>query len=275
MKSLKNNFTGSLFRALGFQSIIILSMFTSSGFTQQNWAINASVAFNTGQYIYEQRTDNYYLNTGIRYDGNNWSASVSVPLILQNSAVYDPKGQTSYSNENQMMDQASPHSPNNFSGGIGDVYFYGEYRLPSPGINLPSVAVNAQIKMPTVNRLTLFSTGEFDYGLGVILRKWFGTYNGFADFGYLQIGDPQEITYLNPLGYGLGLSKFFSAGKYSASLYFKSYTEIIQGVNPPRQLSLGLFSVLSPKAIFSFYLIKGFSESSPDFALSSGIDWKL
>ncbi len=271
MKAFVKSKTGGLSRALGFQLIIVLLMLASPGSARQNWAVNASLSFNTGQYIYQQRTNNYYLNTGVRYSGNGWFVSMSVPVILQNSAVYDQSNSTFFLDD----PRPSPHSLSNFSSGVGDVYFYGEYRLLNPVLFLPSVSLNAQIKVPTTDRLTLFSTGEFDYGFGFILRKWFGTYNGFADMSYLQIGDPKEITYLNPLGYGLGLSKFFAGGRYSVSLYFKGYTEIIQSIKPPRQLSLGLFSALSGKTILSFYLIKGFSESSPDFALSSGIDWKF
>ncbi|MHB2150294.1 hypothetical protein ACX8XP_14640 [Calditrichota bacterium LG25] len=275
MKSVFTKRTRRLKRPSGFSLIVIVLGLAGSLFSQANWAVSSSVTFNSGDYIYQQRTDNYYLNAGLRYSAQNWTVSASVPFILQNSAVYQQEPVSLSSNGHGMNNSATPTLSNDLESGIGDIYLYGEYQLWNGSLIAPSVALTSQLKVPTTNRLTLFSTGKYDYGLGLVLRKWLKTFNAFAEISYLRIGDPEEITYLDPIGYGLGIGKFFASGKYSTSIYFKGYSKIIHDVDPPRQLALGFFSMFSGKTVLSFYLIKGLSESSPDFGLSSGIDWKL
>lgn len=266
--------TRRLKRPSGFTTLFLILYLVSGLFSQNNWTVSTSLTFNSGDYIYQQRTDNYYLNAGLRYSGSRWSVSASLPFILQKSAVYQQSTSVLPSNGHGMSNAVTASALDHYETGIGDLYLYGEYRmfkLPQLGLSL---GMNAQLKAPTTNRLTLFSTGKLDYGLGLVLRQWFRTFSAFAEVSYVNIGDPEEITYLNPLGYGVGVGKFLANGKYSASLYFKGYTEIIQGIEPPRQLALGFFTMLSAKTFWSFYLIKGLSESSPNFGLSSGLDWK-
>jgi len=275
MIPLSQSKTGGLWRASGFFIPWLVLALATNSLAQTGWSLNASLSFNSGRYIYQQTTSNYYLTGGLRYGGVNWSLAASVPVILQNSAVYE-SGSSGYDPENhRMTDRTATQTAANYSGGIGDVYLYGEYRLLNPLEAGPALYINAQIKLPTADRLTLFSTGEFDYGAGVRLRQWFGSVNIFADAGYLNTGDPAGFTYQNPFNYGLGISTFFAKGSYSASFYFKGYTEIISGLEPPREIALGLFRKLPAQILVSFYLSKGLSESSPDIALSSGIDWKF
>ena len=80
-----------------------------------------------------------------------------------------------------MSNAATTSALDHYESGIGDLYLYGEYRmfkLPQLGLSL---GMNAQLKAPTANRLTLFSTGKLDYGLGLVLRQWFRTFSAFAE----------------------------------------------------------------------------------------------
>ena len=276
MKIFSKIFPGRLFKPSGFIGVVMILIFGANAFSQSRWALSTSVTFNSGDYIYQQRTNNYYFNTGLSYMTQKWSVSVLLPFILQNSSVYNENSDGSgLDSQHRMPEQTVNHLSNNYETGIGDLYFYGEYQALKASVLRPAVSISAQFKVPTANRLTLFSTGQFDYGLGLVLRKWVRTFNAFAELSYLKIGDPQEIDYQDPLAYGLGIGKYFASGKYSASFYFKGYSQIISGVDPPRQMALGFFTMLSNQTFLSFYLTKGLSESSPDFGLSSGIDWKL
>ncbi|KAA3658913.1 MAG: DUF3187 family protein [Calditrichaeota bacterium] len=259
---------GTLF---SFGAKIVIGILISFGQSDaaQNWSLFTSMAYNNGKYIYDQTSTNYYLNSGIRYRASRWSFSASLPFILQDSPVFE-QGINAQSKEDETM-----HGMDNFSGGIGDIYFYGSYRLIQRRSSLPSLSITAQVKVPTGNELTLFSTGASDYGIGLALNKKLGRFNAFADASYLNLGDPQEINYNDPFGFGIGIGRFFRNGKLSASLYYKSYTEIISDVDPPGQASLGLFARLSPATIVSFFIGRGFSVSSPDVVFTTGIDWKL
>ncbi len=256
-------------RAFGIISLLFFIIKAPTTVSAKNWSVYTSASFNNGTYIYDQNTSNYYLNTGIRYQTTKWTASVAFPFIVQNSSVYN-QGTVSGSAGNAAMQGSE-----SYSGGMGDVYLYSEYKLIKSNRLLPSFSVTGQLKIPTVKKLTLFSSGAFDYGLGMVLRKPYGMYSIFADVGYLLLGDPSGYNYINPFSFGFGLGRFFKNGAYSASIYYKGYTQIIGGIDPPQQLSLGLFSRISDSTIVSIFVGKGFSESSPDYALTGGIEWTL
>ena len=62
---------------------------------------------------------------------------------------------------------------------------------------LPWIALSSQIKIPTASSEYNFGTGEFDYGIGLTFRKQLFSFIAFGDIGYLNLGDPEEITFLN------------------------------------------------------------------------------
>ncbi len=270
MKTIHRRYSRGLYKALG-----ITLFFLSVIFTQQTkaagWTLSTSFSYNNGYYIYNKAVQTYYMNLGMRYNSGNLMISGYVPFIFQNDIFADSTPSDQFQN-NHMVDDPNGH---NYNSGIGDVFLYGEYRLLQPLRALPTVYVTAQVKIPTSASLSLFSTGEFDFGAGLALRQWFGTYYGFINGGYLYLGNPPGINYQNPFSFGIGAGKFFSHGRYSVNLYFRTYTEIIDAVEPPRQASLGFSAALSRGTLLSLYLIKGFGESSPDFAFTAGLEWLL
>jgi hypothetical protein len=103
------------------------------------------------------------------------------------------------------------------------------------------------------------------------MRKSFGEYVGFVDVGYLDIGDPEGLTYSNPVTFGVGVGRFFSQGRYSLLVYYSGYTKILDAYDPPQQLSLGVNARLSEEIIVSLIGSKGIGNSAPDFTLHSGL----
>ncbi len=235
----------------------------------QNWSLYSSASLNSGSYIYEQTSRTLYLTSGVRWRSDRWNFTASMPLIWQENPTDEQDDSTLPQTDDGM------HAPGSYSMGLGDIYLYSSYRILTAQSTLPSIAITAQVKIPTGSELTFFSTGAADYGLGLTLNKQAGPFNIFADAGYLKLGDPVSFDYSNPLNYGIGVGRWFQSGQFSASLYMKNYTEIIPGLDPPGQVSLGLFKHLANNATFSLFFGKGYSESSPDFTVTGSFDWKL
>jgi hypothetical protein len=99
--------------------------------------------------------------------------------------------------------------------GLGDLYLYGEYGLLPEQAVLPYVSANLKLKVPTAATGNNFGSGEFDYGLGIVLRKSINTYVGFVDIGYWILGDPPGVNYKDPLTIGAGVGRFFGYGRYA------------------------------------------------------------
>jgi hypothetical protein len=233
----------------------------SSLSAREKWSVNTTLSYGTGKYIYESPVQNYTLYLGGQYSRDAFSVSVTLPFVLQRDNLDGP---LEVGNGASQMDK--DHS---VTGGASDVYLYSEYNV------YPSFYVTGQFKVPTSVDGSLFSTGEFDYGLGFAFRRMFGTFKLFVDAGYLVLGDPSQITYKDPFVYGVGLAKHAQNGKSSVSFYYQEYSQIISGLDPPRQVSVAYYRLFTKILGISFYGSKGFGESSPEYTLSIGMDVAL
>ncbi len=238
--------------------LLVLAPLTSVS-AKKNWSVSSVFSYSTGTYIYDDsRVDNYTLYLGGRYSKEDFSISMTLPFVIQRDQL-----------EGQTGTNGSPMTMGNdytFTSGVSDVYVYTEYKV------YPSLYVTGQIKLPTSLNGSLFSTGKFDYGLGLAFRKMFGTYRVFADAGYLLLGDPDQISYNNPFVYGIGLAKHAPNGRSTVSFYYQEYSTIINGINPPRQVSAAYFRALNNTIGISFYGSKGFGESSAEYTLAIGFN---
>lgn len=146
----------------GILCLIILPLFQPVLYAQ-TWSLNASAAYSNGKYIYDKAIENYYFNLGLNFNDftKGYNLSISVPFILQKSDL------NSGSSGMQTMNENGP----TVNSGISDVYFYGEYVLLKTGELLPEIAFKTQLKIPTGAGNSLFSSGKFDFGGGIAIKK--------------------------------------------------------------------------------------------------------
>jgi hypothetical protein len=244
--------------------IIMISMLTSVySYAQGGWSVNSSFQVTSGDYITSNTTNNYYFNIGSRYQAEEWYISANISIIAQDGLFPESDG-------NDMMGGSGMSHLNM---GIGDLYMFGEVNLLKGTNVLPWIALSSQIKIPTASSINNLGTGEFDYGIGLILRKPLTSFIIFGDIGYLNLGDPEEITFLNPITFGIGLGRGFDYGNYSLSVYYQRYTKIYEAYPAPHQLSLGLYANIINRTFLSIIGSKGLSKTTPDFSISAGIEY--
>lgn len=285
IRKIKGSRYGSFLSRAG---ILMLFIFGTDAAGQTGWSVYSSIQMTEGKYLYDKSLRNYYLNLGLKYKSRDFYISLSAPLIAQNNdrlsqtgGMVLPNGHSSASNGQSGGGHMGSANPNHMSGGqtfsygMGDVYLYGEYTLLSPYRNFAEVALAAQVKAPIAGTLHNFGTGQFDYFGGLAIRKRIHRWIVFADAGYYVLGDGPEIDYQNSVSYGLGGGHFFENGKYSVSMYYQGFTEIIKGYEGPRQISMGIFYRVNSKILFSVLGAGGLSKTSPDYALTSGLDYYL
>jgi len=248
------------FKGLRFLIILLIIFPGACLEAKEKWSLSTSLSYSTGKYIYDTSVDNYTFYLGGNYRTDKWSVSLTVPVSMQRDKL---DSQTELNNETSHMDEYSVTT------GIPGVYVYGEY------IFFPSFFLTGQLKIPTSSSATLFSSGEFDYSLGLAFRRMFGSFKIFADAGYLVLGDPAQFTYKDPLIYGLGIAKHAEDGRSSVSFYFQGYDRIISGLDPPQQISAAYYRLLTDMLGISFYGSKGIGETSADYTFSLGFNLTL
>jgi hypothetical protein len=250
------------------------------------WNVNGYIQYARGKYTTSSNVTGYYFSGGLGYQSGSWYFSASMPYIFQNSnqvsksgGIIIPSGHMSGGDGSgrhpggHMTGSAVSTSGDEFISGFGDIYSYANYQILSETSSRPSVSLAAQLKIPTA--ADQFGTGKFDFGGSIGLFKMLDNYSVFGDLGFWTIGDTDSINYLNPFTFGAGLGRIFNHGKYAAMLYFQAYTRIIEGFEPPRQLSLTISRFLKQNLFFSLTGTAGLSETSSDFTLSAGINARL
>lgn len=268
---------------------LILGLLISGSFAvvsaAEKWTISSSLQYSSGNYIYEQNTATVYFYGGLRYHTGKWTLSANVPLISQNSDPITNGGGVFFPSDHHNPDDPGNSRHDNgmikengmpeMVAGLGDLYLGTKYRLISNGRWQPDVLANLRIKVPAAGTANNFGSGKFDYGISLTIRKQFRTNVLFADIGYWLLGDPEGITYDDPLVFGIGGGKFFNNANTGILLYYEDYASILDGLDPYRQLSLGLNQKLRTNLTLLFTGAAGITRSAPDFSLSGGMEWVL
>lgn len=294
-------------RNLLFVTIFVLNISYADDF---QWWLSTTGQTSKGNYIFESKSRSEYILFGLTGRGERWSLSVNVPLISQKNGKYtqiseviietggidstgndnwghmdddggmggghmgdggnmgdDNPGNDSVTEVMQIEEVISPERQT----GIGDIYLYGNYKLIGKTNNYSGLYLNTQIKIPVANVDKGLGTGKIDYGFNISFKKAIKTFSVFGDVGYLVLGDPKDISYIDPYTLGLGVGKSIRNGKYYALAYYQQYSVIYKNYEPPRQFTLGLNYKINSRFFVSGNWIKGFSETSPDNGLRVGI----
>ncbi|MBS3945018.1 MAG: hypothetical protein KGZ42_05930 [Melioribacter sp.] len=265
---------GEIFWKLAYAGFLLVFLLLSNEtLSQSGWYLTSSIQLSGGNYILDSYNRVFSVYGGLRYQGENFGISASLPLVTSNNNVSQTNGMMTQSGTNNDAATNTTHSGIDF--GLGDLYGYFDYKIISDFDSEIDIYVNAQIKIPTAAKHMNIGTGKYDFGGSISLRKSLDNFIGFVDLGYLNIGDPDGSTYKNPFTYGLGLGKFFNYGEYSLLIYYTGYTKILNEYDAPKQISLGANYRASESIIISLIGSAGLGNFTPDFTFSGGLRIKL
>jgi len=157
--------------------------------------------------------------------------------------------------------------------GVGDPTFRAGYRLTSPYSNT-AVRLHGAYKPGLASVEQGFGTGASDYGAGATLAHLIGRHQLSGSFEAWSLGDMPDMTLNTTLSYRVAYDAYLSSNLWSVSGAFAGWTAVQDGVDPPRDISVGVAryfgaSRRSLGATASF----GLSDSSPDVVVS--LDWRV
>jgi hypothetical protein len=145
--------------------------------------------------------------------------------------------------------------------GFGDVVASAGYTVHSS--RAITVDVTAKIKLATASADGL-GTGKNDYSLQTDAFRTFGSLTAFAGLGYRWYGDPTGLDLRNAFFGSAGISykagdtlSFGAAGDYRQP--------IVVGRDPIVELAPFVSVKLKPYTKLQFYVVRGFTDSSPDW----------
>ncbi len=254
-----------------------------SGVAGQKINYAGSLQFATGDYLFLDRTNSIYLFNGISLSGGRFRASAGIPLIYQNSPWVSHGGTGMIPTggpEHKEVGRGGrgggislPDTTTWSTVGIGDPLLRADVELFEEKSMMPSLRFGVSVKAPVADVDLGFGTGEWDYGGGVSIAKRIRGSTLLVDMTYWVLGDLEELELENPVVYGVSLGRTLYGGKTSVLLSFSGSSRIMEGLDPPVQLGLGVgYSLKSGSSILGSVGF-GITETTPDFSISLG--WQI
>jgi Putative MetA-pathway of phenol degradation len=121
--------------------------------------------------------------------------------------------------------------------GMGDIVVRGRYYLLDERGWLPTVALRAQVKLPTAEADIGLGTGQHDEGVGFeVSRILGGGFMAMVDGGYTLIGKPVGATFINTWWYDVGVGQDLAQGVVNLSVFFEEYSTIVPGLANARDI---------------------------------------
>ncbi|MDT8451985.1 MAG: hypothetical protein RQ936_04470 [Gammaproteobacteria bacterium] len=209
-------------------------------------------------------TDLWRIPLGLGYRLNNFSLFASMPLLHAGS---DGNIIATHKTSRTFM-----HSGRNSVSGIGDLTLSGTFYFTPQTRNTASYHLTGGVKFGTADADKGLGTGEDDLFIEAGAYKNIDSYVLSAELGYEISGDAADFNYKNALYGTAGLAKWTqNRGQLGGYLYFSEAQ--VSGLEEPLELNLFYTQFISKDHSVYYFISKGLSHGSPDYALGGNIQF--
>lgn len=160
-----------------------------------------------------------------------------------------------------------------FAWAVGDPFLSASAGVYEGRGVLRSIRTQLSAKAPLRDIESGVGTGEWDVGIGGSAFASIGGTFVFADVAHWWFGDLADLELRDGLTYGAGLSRPVLDARGSIMLSFFGASALIESMERPASLALGLSYSANERRSVSAGLVTGLSESSP--GLSVYVGWSL
>lgn len=228
----------------------------------QRATYTGSVQLASGNYIISERTNSLYFFNGFSVYTGPLQISANIPVIIQNTPG------VSYSDTSERL--LLPDTTHSQQVGMGDLVLRLDLQLLEEKKVLPSMSFIGSFKVPIADVDQGLGTGEADYGAGISLNKVFSRNLVLAEMIYWVLGDPPELELKNLVDYIVAIGRPIANNKLSIFVSFSGSSEIVNDVEPPSQVGVGLGYQFSSGSNLNGSISIGVTDSAPDFSVSFG-----
>ncbi len=247
--------------------LVIASLLLGNVAIAGDYTFTAGAEYTKGKYGASIDTTMFQIPFKLGYNTDQYAWSVTVPYI-QISGSEDVI--FSSTTRSPMLSTTTTSNVKQTDSGLGDITLSGTYQLQAETKANLWIAVTGKIKLGTADEKKRLGTGENDYGVQLELAK--KAMHGYL--GYKIIGDSATINY-NDVTYGaVGITIPVSKNWKTVTEYYTEQASV-SGVNNIQELSLTMSKALKDKKRFSMYIIKGLTDSSPDWGVGVTLSYPL
>jgi len=231
------------------------------------WYLSTSVNYLKGDYGTNDDVEIVYVPVtfGVRLDRLNLGLTVpyfrqtSQDVVLTGGGVAEKKKKPGAVTESHTED------------GLGDILFRASFIVLKEGTLVPEIEPYVKIKFPTADESRGLGTGEFDETIGVNLSKSFtDRLSGYLTLAYTFIGSPAGENFDNSFGWSIGAA-FAVTPPFSIFAFLDGSTAIAPGQDDPLELRVGAEFRITKAVKLTGSVVKGLSDGSADWGLSTGL----
>lgn len=253
---------------------LALALGLAAPLTAQELQYTGSVGYATGSYTFTERTSSVSILNGLSLEGDRWTLSGSIPLIIQNS------GDVSYvggmrvptgSGRDGMGGHGSmnPGTTGGYEATLGDPVIRGAFTPFEGSGTLRVVEIQAVVKVPIADPATGVGTGEWDVGGGVSAGLGLGAVFLFADAAVWSPGDLPDLQLDPYVTVSGGVGRAFT-DRLSGLASVSVSTAMIDGLEVPATVGGGLSYRIGDNQSLSLGGSYGLTASAPQLSLYVG-----
>lgn len=232
--------------------------------TDGETSITLGAEYTSGDYGTSSKTKIWYFPVTLRYETDVNAASISVSYLSvegRGDVVVSGGGMGMGS---QTVQRTTTLNGTRTNSGFGDVILTGSHKLA--GTASSRIDLTGKIKLGTADETDNLGTGENDYAVQLDFEKAADSNTVYGSAGYKFLGDPPGTDYKNVFYGSIGFSHKLDAAR-AAGLVYDAQQSALSGGSGLSELTLFLSNKLDKKTRLTGYVLKGFSNGSPDWGL--------
>ncbi|WP_138429870.1 transporter [Fodinibius saliphilus] len=275
---------------------LLLIGMSNALYAQHKIYYSGSIQLAEGNYFFEKSTWSLYATNSITISALKFRVSVDIPMVFQSSpwVSYNNVGGIPTGGPQNSSVRGYARGGRHGNGktkrrailvlsdtasyskfGISDPSVFGEYSLVQSESGATALNINFSVKFPFADPDKGFGTGAWDLGIGGSMVKRFGTWFISGNVMYWNLGDMDELVLENTWYFGASLGKEMLNGKWTIMGSVGSMSEVIEGIDPPITVGLGINYILSEQITLLVNAFKGFSEGASDLSFGGGCQIRL
>ncbi len=240
----------------------LLGLFLQTAWADDSGAFSLTTGFDysSGKYGSNERTDITSVPIMAKYEVDRWVLKLTVPYVTITGPgnVAPGIGQT----------RSTSNAKRTTESGWGDIVAGASYNLYAGSNNMPVIDLTGKVKFGTADKNKGLGTGKNDYTAQVDLYKSFGNFTALGTVGYRVYGDSSDAP-LDDVFFGSVGGTYKLAANTSAGVIYNYRPAITRSGSAVSDMMAFVSRKINNNWKAQGYLVKGFSNGSPDYGVGA------
>lgn len=247
-----------------FVGAIVLAPVMPVYAAEADLSVSLGAEYTTGDYGTPADTNIWYFPVTVKYQTATDSLALTVPYVSVEGSGGVVAG------DRAMRRNVPAGASRQTNSGLGDFVLAGSHKISESASS--RMDLTGKIKFGTADENDNLGTGEDDVSVQLDMEKYLDSNSVYGTVGYKILGDPPGVDFRNVLYGSLGLSHKLDASQ-TAGMEWYAQQAAVSGGPASSELTLYLGNKVDKKTKVTGYLLKGFSDGSPDWGF--GVVLKL